>query len=72
MSPFDKPLLTSKAVMAHFGYTDVGGFWDFVHREAVPHIRVTPRKILFNQDALEQWVKHRSVGRHDKPLRLSA
>ena len=72
MAQFDKPLLTSKEVMDYFKYTDVTGFWEFVKREGVPHIRIAQRKILFNQDALEQWVKRRSIGNHDRPLRLSS
>ena len=58
--------------MEHFGYRSRGKFWAFVYAEGVPHIRVNPRKIMFNQDALEQWIKRRQIGRHDIPPRLSA
>ena len=48
--------------MAFFGYKNLTSFMVFVRAEAVPFIRLNARKVVFNPDALEQWIKRRSVG----------
>ena len=68
----DKPLLSSKQVMAYLGYKSAGRFWAFVSVEGVPHIRIHARKIMFNLDALECWIKRRTVGQTMPTPRLSA
>ena len=55
--------LTSSAVMALLGYKDRGAFWDFVHRGGVPHVRLNARKIMFDEQALADWLAHRSSNR---------
>jgi predicted DNA-binding transcriptional regulator AlpA len=55
--------LTSSAVMALLGYKDRGAFWDFVHRGGVPHVRLSARKIMFEEQALAGWLAQRSSNR---------
>ena len=69
---FDEPLLSSKQVMAYLGYKSAGKFWAFVDSQGVPHIRIHARKIMFNADALECWIKRRTVGQTMPTPRLSA
>ena len=42
------------------GYQTRAGFWTFVHRHGVPHVRLNARKVLFSRVALEDWLAHRS------------
>jgi hypothetical protein len=49
--------------MALLGYKDRGVFWDFVHRGGVPHVRLNARKIMFDEQALADWLAHRSSNR---------
>ena len=53
-------LLKSSVVMAIFGYQNRSAFWDFVRRDGVPHIRFNPRRIMFEEAALNDWLAHRS------------
>jgi hypothetical protein len=46
--------------MAMLGYENRAAFWDFVRRDAVPHIRFNPRRIMFEQEALDDWLTRRS------------
>lgn len=39
-----RKLLKSSAVMALFGYENRSAFWDFVHRDGVPHIRFNRKR----------------------------
>ena len=55
--------LASCKVMALLGYKDRGAFWDFVHRSGVPHVRLNARKIMFEEQALADWLAHRSSNR---------
>lgn len=52
--------LKSSAVMAMFGYRNRAAFWDFVRRDGVPHIRFNPRRIMFEEQALSDWLSRRS------------
>jgi hypothetical protein len=52
--------LKSSAVMRLLGYKDRGAFWDFVHRGGVPHVRLNARRIMFEEQALADWLAHRS------------
>lgn len=52
--------LKSSAVMAMFGYKNRAAFWDFVRRDGVPHIRFNPRRIMFEEQALSDWLSRRS------------
>jgi hypothetical protein len=53
-------LLASKAVMYAFGYKDRSSFWQFVKTKGVPHIRFNSRRIMFDPQALNDWLSRRS------------
>lgn len=61
MNPDDR-LLTPKQVMARYGYTARSSFWQFVAARGVPHISLSPRRIMFDREALAAWEARRSVG----------
>ena len=52
--------LKSSAVMATFGYRNRAAFWEFVRRNGVPHIRFNLRRIMFEEQALSDWLNRRS------------
>lgn len=55
-------MLTANDVMPRFGYKSRRGFWEFVKREGVPHVRFNARVIKFEPGPLEDWLeKRRSV-----------
>jgi hypothetical protein len=37
-------------------------FWQFVYSNGVPYVRVGARKIMFNEQAVADWIARRSVG----------
>jgi hypothetical protein len=43
------------------GYQDRASFWDFVRRSGVPHVRLNARRILFEEQALLDWIRRKSV-----------
>lgn len=53
--------LKSGAVMDLLGYQDRASFWDFVRRSGVPHVRLNARRILFEEQALSDWIRRRRV-----------
>lgn len=55
-----RSLLKSSDVMVLFGYRNRSAFWDFVRRDGVPHIRFNPRRIMFDEQALNDWLARRS------------
>lgn len=56
-----KRFVKSGAVMELLGYQDRASFWDFVRRSGVPHVRLNARRILFEEQALLDWLRRRSV-----------
>jgi hypothetical protein len=56
---------SSTDLMARYGYSpkSVPAFWNFVYRHGVPHVRLTPRKIIFPRAAVLAWEAKRSVGK---------
>lgn len=54
-------LLKSADVMAYFGYRNRCSFWDFVRRHGVPHVRLNARRIMFEEQALTDWIARRST-----------
>ena len=46
--------------MQRFGYSNKAAFWEFVHRDGVPHIRFNARRIMFEENALTDWISRRS------------
>jgi hypothetical protein len=53
--------LKSGVVMDLLGYQDRASFWDFVRRSGVPHVRLNARRILFEEQALIDWIRRKSV-----------
>jgi hypothetical protein len=47
--------------MKYFGYKNRTSFWQFIHRCAVPHVRLNRRKIMFEEQALADWIDRRSI-----------
>ena len=58
-----RKLLKSDVVMELFGYQNRSAFWDFVKRDGVPHIRFNARRIMFEEQALNDWLSRRSSRR---------
>ena len=56
-----KRFLKSGAVMAVLGYQDRASFWEFVRRSGVPHVRLNARRIIFEEQALLDWIRRRSI-----------
>lgn len=54
--------LKSGAVMTLLGYKNRASFWEFVRRSGVPHIRLNPRRIVFDGRAIYDWLERRSSG----------
>jgi predicted DNA-binding transcriptional regulator AlpA len=52
--------LKSSLVMAKLGYSNRSSFWEFVRRGGVPHIRLNSRRIMFEEQALADWLNRRS------------
>jgi len=44
-------------------YTDKKSFWDFVHAQGVPCVRLNARRILFDRAAVEAWLGRRTIGK---------
>lgn len=61
-------LWSAREVMAFFGYHSKSAFWAFVHRSAIPCIRINERRIMFHRAALEAWLQQRAVGKHVSPI----
>lgn len=55
-------LIKSSEAMARLGYKDRGAFWDYVHKHAVPHIRLNARNIKFESAALDHFLSRRTIG----------
>jgi predicted DNA-binding transcriptional regulator AlpA len=58
--PSERRFLRSGSVMALLGYRNRASFWEFVRRKGVPHVRLGPRKIVFDEVALKAWLARRS------------
>ena len=55
-------LRESEWAMTLLGYTQErrSAFWQFVYTNGVPHIRTGKRKIQFMEQAVLDWIAHRS------------
>jgi hypothetical protein len=45
--------------MELFGYKCRKSFWEFVHGNGVPHVRLNARVIRFERGPLEDWIRTR-------------
>ena len=55
-------LLRSCEVKSLLGYGDTGAFWAAVRAAGIPHIRINPRRIVFEEAAVKAWLESRTVG----------
>lgn len=62
--PNGRCYLKSSVVMELLGYSNRGAFWEFVRRDGVPHIRFNLRRIMFEEQALMDWLRRRSSPSH--------
>lgn len=60
IQPNDRPTLTAPEVMQITRHKNRGAFWQFVHRAGVPHIRLNARNIIFDKQAVDDWLASRS------------
>ncbi len=49
-------------MMALTGHTDRSAFWQWVRRANVPFVRLSTRKYVFEESAVQAWLKSRTVG----------
>ena len=54
-------LLSSTVVMRRLGYRSRSAFWQFVHSNGVPCVRLGLRRIVFDRRQLEDWLERRST-----------
>ncbi len=52
----------AKDVMELLGYSSRCAFYEWIRREGVPHFRLGSQRIVFDEIALNDWLKKRSVG----------
>jgi predicted DNA-binding transcriptional regulator AlpA len=66
-------LLQSSEVKKLFGYTNTSSFWAAVRKAGIPHIRINPRRIVFEEAAVRAWIESKTVGRRarDFPVRAA-
>ncbi len=53
--------LKSREVMARLGFKDRKSFFEAVHREKIPHTRLSMRNIVFFENQLNAWIAKRST-----------
>ena len=56
------PPLKAADVMVRLGFHSRPAFWSFVHREALPYIRLGARNAIFEPQQLEDFLARRQVG----------
>jgi predicted DNA-binding transcriptional regulator AlpA len=57
-----KRYLKSSAVMKLFGYKNRSSFHAWVKQAAVPHVRLNPRRFVFDEQQLSDWIAKNTVG----------
>lgn len=58
----ERRFLKSADVMALFGYRNRSTFHQFVKARSVPHIQLNPRRFVFDEQQLTDWLAARSNG----------
>jgi hypothetical protein len=63
-SPTQVPLRSSAWTMELLGYSADrrSAFWQFCHSNNLPYVRTGRRKIQFSEQAVNDWIAHRSIG----------
>ncbi len=49
--------LKSNVVMELLGYQNRAAFWEFIRSAGVPHVRLNARRIMFEEQALSDWLQ---------------
>lgn len=57
----DSRFMRSAELQALLGYETRGGFWQAVHKNNLPFIRVSSRRALFDRKEVERWLRARRV-----------
>ncbi len=52
--------IKSAAVMELLGYQNRAAFWAFIRNAGVPHVRLNARRIMFEEQALSDWLNRHS------------
>ncbi|MBW7893688.1 MAG: hypothetical protein H3C27_01140 [Opitutaceae bacterium] len=55
-------LLSIKQVAGLLGYTNRISGWRAVKKLGIPYVRINRRRIVFEEDEVQAWIKRRSVG----------
>lgn len=54
--------LTSEEAQKLLRYETRQAFWLGVHNSGIPHVKLGPKRALFERAALEAWLNSRRVG----------
>lgn len=57
-----RQLVPATPIMQQLNFRNRTAFWSFVHQQGLPHIRLTPRKIVFDPAAVDAWLAGRVTG----------
>ncbi len=60
-APEPQRFLSSTAVMTLLGYRNRSSFWQFVHSNHVPCVRLGHKRIMFDRLQLDDWFERRST-----------
>lgn len=64
LAPLDGArFLKAREVMALLGYTDRASFWLAVKASGLPFIRLSPRRTVFEESAVREFLDRRTVGK---------
>ena len=55
--------LTAPEVMKITRHSSRSSFWQMVHSQGLPHIRINSRVIVFDSAAVDAWLESRTVGK---------
>ena len=51
----------SSVVMGLLGYQNRAAFWAFIRQAGVPYVRLNARRIMFEEQALADWLNRHST-----------
>ncbi len=58
----DAKIIQTEALMARFGYTNRQAFYEFARGAGLPFIRLSRKRIIFEESSLNRWLASRVVG----------
>jgi predicted DNA-binding transcriptional regulator AlpA len=62
LQPDTRRSLTAAEVMEITRHQSRCAFWGFVHKSGFPCIRLNSRNIVFDAQAVEDWLQSRTIG----------